>query len=115
MSRAVAKATGSQDRYRSDLERRYARHLEARRLAGQIKRWDFEPVKLRLAGLTFWQPDFRVIALDDTEEYHETKGFMREDANVKLKVAAEMHPYRFYLVREVPKKRGGGWDLIEYP
>lgn len=115
MSRAVAKATSPQDGYRSNLERRYAQHLEARRMAGQIKRWDFEPVNLRLADRTFWMPDFRVIALDDTEEYHETKGFMREDANVKLKVAAKMHPYRFFLVREVPKSKGGGWDLIEYP
>ena len=91
------------------LEAEYAIVLEAMLRAGRIKRWDYQPVKLRLADKTFYTPDFRVIANDDTQEMHETKGFMRDDANVKLKVAAEQHPYRFKLVRKVNKQ----WEVSE--
>jgi hypothetical protein len=63
------------------LERKYAAVLESRKLAGEIQRWDFEPVKLRLADRTFYTPDFRVVLNDATIEFHETKGgFMRDDA-----------------------------------
>lgn len=82
-------------------EAAYAAILEARRLAGEIHRWDFEPVKLRLADRTYYTPDFRVILANMEVEYHEVKGFWRDDARVKLKVAAEQHPYRFVAVRLV--------------
>jgi len=42
-------------------------------------------------------------------EFHETKGFMREAARVRLRVAAEMHPFRFLLV----KRAGGEWSVVE--
>ncbi len=96
-TRTQPKRDGSMNR----MEREWALVLEARRRAGQIARWDFQPVKLRLADRTFYEPDFRVIALDGTIEMHETKGFMEDDAAVKLKVAAEQHPYRFVLVRKL--------------
>lgn len=80
------------------LERRYADHLNLRLAAGELDRWDYEPVTLKLAPRTTYTPDFRVILPDGTEEYHETKGFMRDDAHVKLKVAAAQHPYTFRLV-----------------
>lgn len=80
------------------LEKRYAEHLNLLLATGQIDRWDYEPVTLKLAKRTTYTPDFRVILADGTEEYHETKGFMRDDAHVKLKVAAESHPYTFRLV-----------------
>lgn len=85
-------------------ERKYADYLEQCRKRGDILRWDFEPVKLRLADSTFYTPDFRVILHDGTEEYHEVKGFWRDDARVKIKVAAEMHPYRFIAVSLVKKQ-----------
>ena len=90
-------------------ERAYAQHLEFHRVAGDILRWDFEPEKLRLADLTYYTPDFRVIYPDGTIEFHEVKGFMRDDAMVKIKVAAEQHPYRFVMVR---RAKGGKWDVI---
>jgi hypothetical protein len=114
MKGVYAKAAQRTAKPMNRLELAYAQHLEAKRLRGEIQRWDREPVKLRLADLTYYAPDFRVITADGTEEYHETKGFMRDDANVKLKVAAELHPYRFYLVRQLPAKAGGGFELTEY-
>ena len=81
-------------------EAAYSAQLELLRRSGQIARWDFEPVKLRLADRTFYTPDFRVIDSNGAEEYHEVKGFFREDAAVKIKVAAEQHPYPFFLVKK---------------
>ena len=90
-------------------EARYAALLQADWLRGKIARWDFEPVTLRLADRTSYTPDFRVILPDGLEEYHEVKGFWRDDARVKIKVAAALHPYRFVAVKMV----GGTWKREE--
>lgn len=89
-------------------ETRYSLHLEARRLVGEISRWDFEPVTFRLAKRTRYTPDFRVVLTDGSKEWHEVKGsFMREKAWIKLKLAAELHPERFLLCRWVD----GAWQI----
>ena len=95
-------------------ETAYAMHLERRRLCGEIDRFDFEAEKLRLADRTFYTPDFRVVLSDGSVEFHEVKGFWEDDARVKIKVAAECHPYRFVAVRVVAKKNGGGWAQEEF-
>lgn len=95
-------------------EAAYAQHLERRRLVDEIDRWDFEPEKLRLADRTFYSPDFRVVLADGSVEFHEVKGFWEDDARVKIKVAAELHPYRFVAVRVKPKRDGGGWAEEEF-
>lgn len=42
-------------------------------------------------------------------EAHETKGFKREAAAVRIKVAASMYPWiKFFLVT---KRKGSGWDI----
>ena len=89
-------------------EARYAAHLEAQKAAGMVLWWRFEGVKLRLADATFLTVDFAVMAADGTLEMHEVKGYMQDDANVKLKVAADQYPLRFRLVRAA---KGGGWDV----
>lgn len=80
------------------LEQRYADILERRYQDRQIKGFGFQRYTFRLADDTRYTPDFHVVTLDDVLEFHETKGFMRDDANVKLKVAAEMFPHPFKLV-----------------
>lgn len=79
----------------NNLETLYAEHLEAKRRRGEIRAYDFEPVKLRLADNTFYSPDFRVVRNDYAIEYHEVKGHWEDDARVKIKVAASLHPYIF--------------------
>lgn len=79
----------------NNLETLYAEHLEAKLRRGEIRAYDFEPVKLRLADNTFYAPDFRVIRHDYAIEYHEVKGHWEDDARVKIKVAASLHPYIF--------------------
>lgn len=89
-------------------EARYSQLLMGRQLAGEIKKWAFEPVRLRLADGAWYCPDFMVEMPDGRLELHETKGFMREAANVRLKVAAELHTWAtFYLVKAERGRAGG--------
>ena len=73
-------------------EREYADRLERQRLAGEICAWRFEPFNFRLANRTYYRPDFLVVCAGHFE-IHEVKGFWQDDALVKIKVAAEMHPW----------------------
>jgi len=98
----------------NQLETKYAAHLEALKLAGEIADYRFEKFKMQLAKRTWINIDFAVMLADGTIEFHETKGFMEDDANVKLKVVAEdMWWFRFRLVRAKSKKDGGGWSITE--
>lgn len=71
---------------------------------------EYEPVKLRLADNTFYTPDFVTVRpIDRTEygmaavtTYYEVKGFMRDDASVKIKVARRLFPHaRFVLAMRI--------------
>ena len=94
--RTIAKGRIKRPGVMNKLETRYSEYLEDLRLKGEILRWDYEPVKLRLAKGTYYTPDFRVQKNDGTIEYHETKGFWRTTGRVKIKCASETHNiYRF--------------------
>jgi hypothetical protein len=108
--RATAKKGGGLN----DTEEAYQRHLAARKQAGEIIDFMAHPMNLRLARNTYYQPDFMVIAADFAVEIHEVKGFVYEKGQMKLKVAAEMFPFRFFQARKRAKKDGGGWDIKEY-
>lgn len=95
-------------------EQAYAAALEAQKVAGEILWYRFEGVKLRLADGCFYSPDFAVLRGDGQMEMHEVKGFWTDDARVKIKVAAELYPFRFLAVRVRTKKAGGGWDVEEF-
>ncbi len=95
---------------RNKTEKAYEALLEARRQAGTVAWFKFEGLKLRLADNTFYSPDFFVMLADGTLEAHEVKGHWQDDARVKIKVAAELYPFRFIAVRPKPKKDGGGWQ-----
>lgn len=90
-------------------EARYATLLELRRQANEILWYAYEGFKLRLADNTWYTPDFAVMDIDGFLECHEVKGFWRDDARVKIKVAANLYPFTFVAVQEQPKKQGGGW------
>ena len=54
-------------------EAAYAAMLDQRRHAGEVARFKFEGVKLRLADNTFYTPDFAIMLADDALEMHEVK------------------------------------------
>jgi len=90
-------------------ERAYADYLYTQQLAKLIIAYHYEPIKLKLADRTYYTPDFLVITPHQFE-FHEVKGFMRDDANVKLKVAANKYPwFSFKLV----KRQGKQWIIRE--
>lgn len=91
-------------------ESAYAKHLEQQQMAGVVLWYKFEGVKLRLADKTFLTVDFAVMTSNNVMEMHEVKGFMFDDANVKLKVAASMYPFIFKVIR---KGKGGSWQITE--
>ena len=92
-------------------EAAYDAHLAELQHAGQIKWRKFEGLKLRLADNTFYTPDFAVMAADGVIECHEVKGFWQDDARAKIKVAADLYPFRFIAVKARTKKSGGGWEV----
>ena len=94
-------------------EEKYAAELELERQAGYVVWYKFEGVKLRLADNTFYTPDFIVLRHDGFIECREVKGYWLDDARAKIKIAADLYPFKFMAVKPRAKKDGGGWD-IEY-
>ena len=95
-------------------EAAYDAHLATMLHAGQIQWRKFEGLKLRLADNTFYTPDFAVMAADGVMELHEVKGYWQDDARAKIKIAADMYPFRFIAVRVKSKKEGGGWAVESF-
>lgn len=84
----------------NNTETRYASHLDDLLHRGRILGWKYEGVKLRLANKTFYTPDFLIVSGDGTIELHEIKGHWEDDARVKIKAAAYLHPwFRFIAVK----------------
>ena len=95
----------------------WARHLEAEGL-----HYSYGNIGLRLADNTIYWPDFIVFAPNGdgtmTVEIHEVKGYWKDDARVKWKVADDQNPeFRFVAVGRIGKQKlrrgcvniGGGW------
>lgn len=93
-------------------EEQYANYLELLKRAGEIRDYMFEPMKLNLAKRTTYTPDFMVVSSDDTIELHEVKGFWRDDARVKIKVAAER--FKMFAFIAMKKGKGGKWVREEF-
>jgi hypothetical protein len=93
-------------------ERRYARFLELRRTAGEVLWYGYEPIRIKLAPRTWYTPDFVLLMRDGSIEIHEVKGFWRDDARVKFKVAATMLPFATF---RAVRRDGDGWDVETLP
>lgn len=70
-----------------------------------------QEIRLRLAKKTWYLPDF-IVFTDHHTKVFEVKGFMRDDAAVKLKVAANKYRnFQFWLVTKKRMRDGGGWEF----
>ena len=95
-------------------EQGYQEHLVVRLHAGEVAWFGFEAIKLRLADMTFYTPDFVVITSEGFIEVHEVKGHWEDDARVKFKVAARLFPWaEFVAVKKRAKRDGGGFVEVE--
>ena len=101
--------------YRSRTEERYGAMLAAQQQAGLLTQWWYEPMRLALAPRTTLTPDFLLQWSGGPETpltFDEVKGWRREDAMVKLKVAARLYPiFRFRWVEWTQ----GAWIYHEVP
>lgn len=100
-------------------EKAYSLELERRKLAGEISDWKFHAFTLTIAEppnakVARWTPDFAVWDNDMVLCFHEVKGFMQDHALVRIKTAAEKYPHPIFVVKQIAKKNGGGWELTEY-
>ena len=96
------------------LESDYAAYLEQQKMANWILDYRFESFKLILVhgvpgkrNEMNYTPDFMLIANDNQVQFYEVKGYWREDARLKIKMAAELFPwFSFYGVTRIK----GQWE-----
>lgn len=83
--------------------------LESSRLSGEISRWEFEPISLKVGPNTRYNPDFLAVLPDGHWQLFEIKGFLRDDAAVKFKAAAGKYPELSFMML---RKSKGIWEII---
>jgi predicted nuclease of restriction endonuclease-like RecB superfamily len=88
--------------FRSSWEANYARYLIYRENGNEISKWTYEPDIIDL-GYARYIPDFKVFA-NGTTEYHEVKGYEREDGMLKIETALSLG-YAIVLINEPIYKR----------
>jgi len=92
------------------LEEAYASYLEQLRRGGAIAAWKFEPMRLCLAPRCSYTPDFLVVASEAPQVcLDDVKGYWRDDARVKIRVAAAQFPW--FRFRGVTRSKGGLWTF----
>ena len=100
-------------------ERLFAEYLQKQLDEHKIFSFAFEPVTLRLAKDLRYTPDFFCHELDGTITFYEVKGFWRDDALAKIKMASEKFPlFRFVSVKKRTLKAmastGCPWEFREF-
>jgi hypothetical protein len=91
-------------------ERRFAEHLEIRKLAGEIRSFAYEPEVLRLGPEMTLLMDYRIVELDYTYTYIDVKGrYVWEDSVIKIKAAAVMYPQHRFM--QAKWTRNSGWKF----
>lgn len=93
------------------LEAAYHAHLQEMKDKGEILFFSYEGLRLKLAQLCTYTPDFVVLMPNGELHCHEVKGgIWVGDARVKFRLAAETFPFfRFCAVTRAAKKDGGNW------
>ena len=74
------------------LELRYSTQLQMLKQTGKIIDWKFEELRFMLGNGAWYKPDFLIVKTN-VYEIHETKGFWREAARVRIKTAAYRFPW----------------------
>ena len=93
-------------------EAAYFEYLKSR---DDVEEIEYEMTSFGLAPGCKYTPDFLVMLKDGEVQFHEVKGaraIFQDDAKVKIKVAASMVPFRFFVVFPSKTKKGE-WDIEE--
>jgi len=87
----------------------FSKLLGAAQKNGQIVKWHFEQVTLKLAPNTRYTPDFIAVLPNGHWQVFEIKGHLEDDAAVKFKSACEkFSEMSFHMLR----KKQGKWETI---
>lgn len=81
---------------KSAWERNYCRFLQWQKEKGLIYDWHYEPETFWFheikRGTRSYLPDFKVINMDHTHEWHEVKGFMTPKSKTQIRRFAKYYP-----------------------
>ena len=105
------KTQGHTDGVPNGLESAYMDRLRMLLAAGEVKAFWFEAVKVRLTAKRWFLCDFLIQFADGHFEFHDTKGWMREDAALKAEFTAEVFPFPVVIVT----KDGAAWAYRTLP
>jgi hypothetical protein len=104
-----AKGRIAKPRGMTGIEASWEAQLLIEKAAGEILWYKYEGITLKLADDTRYTPDFAVMEKDNSLGFHEVKGpYRREDSFVKLKVAASIFPFAFFMVT---RDKDGKWNV----
>ena len=90
-------------------EAAFDQQLKFRMHAGEILWYNFEGISFRLAKGAKYTPDFIVMKDNYEIEIYEVKGFFRTADRLRLKIAADMYPFKF--IAAIKDKTG--WKFEE--
>jgi hypothetical protein len=92
-------------------EARFAVMLNQLKHSGEIVEWKYADVQFQLGEFRCWyRPDFRVIEIDGTITFIETKGgYIWDDSKVKFKAAARQYPEFNWAMYQEKK---GKWSTL---
>ena len=93
-----AKVGGKCHYFKSKFERRWAEYLEFLMQAGEVIRWQYEPIEFWFApikrGTRSYKPDFLVATNEDGKArffWHECKGYLAQKDITKFRRMAKYH------------------------
>jgi hypothetical protein len=90
-------------------EQLFSKLLEKAQKEGEILRWHFEEVSLKIAPNTRYIPDFVAVLPNGRWQVFEIKGHLEDDAAVKFKSAAAKYPeISFHMIR----RSKGQWMTV---
>ncbi len=91
------------------LERKFRDdYIMPRVRTGEILTWSFEMFTIKLAHNLHYTPDFRIKNAAGVVAFYETKGFLREDAWIKMKICEKLVDESLYLCKW---SKAGGWSI----
>ena len=99
------------DRFKSNLERDFALHLESRKQSGGILEYRYEPLSIRVGVKTNYKVDFLIVLPSEEILFAEVKGWHknRRDSITRLRVAADLLPW-FHFMLVTRQKGKWGFD-----
>jgi hypothetical protein len=107
MARGLRRKAGQMNK----TESAFSDHLRMQEIEGTVLCHRFEGVTLKIANDCRYTPDFMVMGVGGEITFYEVKGFWRDDARVKIKVAARTFPeFRFIGVQ----KKGQHWIMEDF-